>query len=148
MADDPWVLTANVLTHRKVPFGPRTKTPSASVTGSRQDRMDEPVVITLPVAAPRIVLVADGMGGHVAGRPCEPSHRRAPSSRARRDVTEATELARPLAAGECERSTTPWGEPALVGMGTTVAGLLIAPPRCFAFNVGDSRVYVERSGLS
>jgi PPM family protein phosphatase len=144
MADDRWVLTATVLTHRGA-VRPANEDTVGVGDWISPDRMDEPAVITLPVAAPRIVVVADGMGGHVEG---------ARASRATValllqqgvSVTESEELVALLRQANAELYEAMGREPRLDGMGATIAGLLMSPPRCFAFNVGDSRVFVERSG--
>ena len=145
MADVPWVLTATVFTHQGA-VRPANEDTVGIGEWVAPGGMDEPVVITLPIDAPRMVLVADGMGGHSQG------------ARASRvavegllegaaDVTDGERLARHLRQANAAIYDTMQGEPALAGMGTTVAGVLIAPPRCLAFNVGDSRVYVERGGF-
>ncbi len=145
MADVGWVLTATVLSH---PGAVRPSNEDAVGIGEwlSPDRMDEPVVIMLPIDAPRMALVADGMGGHAEG------------SRASRaavefllqgaaDVADTERLAHHLRQANVAIYDTMKLDPAWAGMGATLAGVLIAPPRCLVFNVGDSRVYVERGGF-
>jgi PPM family protein phosphatase len=110
------------------------------------ERMDEPVVIILAIDAPRMVLVADGLGGHAEG---------ARASRATVEfllrgascIADRERLAQHVRQANAAIYDTMRRVPAWAGMGTTVAGLLIAPSRCVACNVGDSGVYVERGGF-
>jgi serine/threonine protein phosphatase PrpC len=110
--------------------------------------MDGPVTLQRVVDRPMVCLVADGLGGHaggdvasrfvaewLAGRAAGASH---PDALA--DLLRAVDQA--LFAMMRER-------PALHGMGSTVAGLHVAPSGLTVFNVGDSRVYrVQPSGLT
>jgi serine/threonine protein phosphatase PrpC len=90
-------------------------------------------------------LVADGMGGHAAGEiasslALECLGSLLPALNRVDEVVsaiEATNLA--LLNAMFERSE-------LMGMGTTIAGILIDNKHLIAFNVGDSRIYVECNG--
>ena len=94
--------------------------------------------------------VADGMGGHAGGKRA--------SEEAARVITEsvaagaasgtAPALRLKLAIEEANRRiwTLPQSEPALHGMGTTVAALLIDGDVGHVAHVGDSRVYCIRDG--
>lgn len=146
MPDTSWVLTVTVFTHAGAVRAANEDTVGVGEWVS-PERMDAPVVVTLPVDVARMAVVADGMGGHAAGA-------RASRStvqhllRGTALIADGEALARHLR--EANQAIYEIGrhEPALAGMGATVAGVLIAPPdSCFIFNVGDSRVYVERGGF-
>ena len=99
------------------------------------------------VAAGLICLVADGMGGHAAGEIAS----RAVTEHLSRRAAEATDesaLAALLRGADAELLALMEEQPAWRGMGTTVAGIGVAPDRVLAFNVGDSRVYrIDRGAL-
>jgi serine/threonine protein phosphatase PrpC len=59
----------------------------------------------------------------------------------------STGLADRLSAINAELYETMRSHRALRGMGTTVAGLLLSRHRAIWFNVGDSRVYLQRNGI-
>ena len=94
-------------------------------------------------AGTRLVLVADGMGGHPAGGQAS---RRAALAMQRLTLDEEApaEIADALRAANRELYATAAEEPALTGMGTTIAGILALADRIVWFNVGDSRVYSVR----
>ena len=91
-------------------------------------------------------LLADGIGGHVAGEVA---------------ATLAIEVLRPLmphiqTADDVQRAVNLADEaifmamsmrPELNGMGTTIAGAIIRPDAALTFNAGDSRVYALESGV-
>ena len=90
-----------------------------------------------------LLLVADGMGGHVGGR--EASRRAAQAMvRITSDDDARTEVADVLRAANRELFDAAAAEPTLRGMGTTIAGILVMADRTVWFNVGDSRVYSVR----
>lgn len=102
--------------------------------------MAAPVVLEHEVAAPLICVVADGMGGHAAGEVAsravaEHLSRRAP------EATDDASVAALLRDADAELFALMQERPTWRGMGTTVAGISVAPERVMAFNVGDSRVY-------
>lgn len=109
--------------------------------------MAAPVVLEHEVAAPVICLVADGMGGHAAGDVAS----RTVAERLSRRAAEATDeaaLIRLLHEANAELFALMDESPVWSGMGTTVAGLVVAPSGLIVFNVGDSRVYrIEHGGL-
>ena len=109
--------------------------------------MAAPVVLGHEVAAPVICLVADGMGGHAAGDVAS----RTVAERLSRRAAEATEEAavvRLLHEANAELFALMDESPVWSGMGTTVAGVVVAPSGLVVFNVGDSRVYrIEPGGL-
>ena len=111
------------------------------------DSMEAPRQSTHDFPGAALVLVADGMGGHVGGR--EASRRAAEEMiRLIPDTgADPDEVADALRAVNREVFDAAAAEPALRGMGTTVAGLVAMPERIVWFNVGDSRVYSVRQGF-
>jgi serine/threonine protein phosphatase PrpC len=109
--------------------------------------MKAPVVLEHEVATPLICLVADGMGGHAAGEVAS----RTVAEHLSRRVAEAADvatLAQLLHDANAELFALMQESPVWAGMGTTVAGMVVAPSGILVFNVGDSRVYrIERDGL-
>jgi serine/threonine protein phosphatase PrpC len=97
------------------------------------------------LAAPLLCAVADGMGGHAAG---EIASRYAIKWLAAEPFAgaEPSSVAAALAAINADLYRTMRSDRSLAGMGTTVAGLLLAPGRALWFNIGDSRVYRHRDG--
>ncbi len=97
-----------------------------------------------------LYLVADGMGGQAAGKRA--------SEEATRVVTQALEASNGGGAGGEKRlreaidlaNRHVWqlsqSEPGLLGMGTTIAAVLIADGMAYIGHVGDSRVYRLRGG--
>jgi len=93
---------------------------------------------------PLLLAVADGMGGHAAG---EVASRYAVKRLAAASfVGGALDVAATLNAINGELYHSMAAAPALQGMGTTVAGLVLTPGRAIWFNVGDSRVYRHVDG--
>ena len=107
------------------------------------DSMDAPRRSSHGFEQATLVLVADGMGGHVGG--CEAS-RRAAQGLVRLIAGDAgpSEVAAALRTVNRELFAAAAKDPALRGMGTTVAGILATADRTIWFNVGDSRVYSVR----
>lgn len=93
---------------------------------------------------PRILLVADGMGGHAAGEVA--SGITAEMFAGLRDVDLSDDLTKPL--GEAiEQATAEIAkrvedDPDLEGMGTTVTAILFGERRIAVANIGDSRAYL------
>ena len=143
-ADSNMLLEVTAVTHRgKV----RTHNEDTIVVGNRicGDSMEAPRQSVHDLTGPTLVLVADGMGGHVGGR--EASRRAAdamvrliPGYRG----PEPAEVRDALRAANRELFDAAAANPALRGMGTTVAGLVVTSDRTLWFNVGDSRVYSVR----
>ena len=107
--------------------------------------MAAPVVLEHEVAAPLICLVADGMGGHAAGDVAS----RTVAERLSRRAAEATDeaaVAQLLHEANAELFALMDESPVWSGMGTTVAGVVVAPSGLVVFNVGDSRVYRVEPG--
>ena len=90
-----------------------------------------------------LVLVADGMGGHVGGREASRLAAEAMVSQIPSD-TSAAGVVGALRKANSELFAAANEDPALKGMGTTVAGIVVMPERTLWFNVGDSRVYSVR----
>ena len=109
--------------------------------------MSAPAAFAHALAAPLICLVADGMGGHAAGEVAS----RAVALHLCRHAAAATDeaaVAKLLHEANAELFALMDERPAWYGMGTTVAGVAVAPSGVIAFNVGDSRVYrIEADGL-
>ena len=102
--------------------------------------MAAPVVLEHEVEAPLICLVADGMGGHAAGDVASRTVAERLSRRAA-EATDAAAVIRLLHEANAELFALMDESPVWSGMGTTVAGVVVAPSGLVVFNVGDSRVY-------
>jgi serine/threonine protein phosphatase PrpC len=102
--------------------------------------MDQPMTIQQTVVAPMVCLVADGLGGHAGG---EVASRFVAERLAERagEATDPAALEDLLRAVDQALFVEMSERPTLHGMGTTVAGLHVAPSGLAVFNVGDSRVY-------
>jgi PPM family protein phosphatase len=100
-------------------------------------------------AGPRVLAVADGMGGHAAG---EVASAVAVAALATLDEDDpggdllATLRESAGAANEHLREMVS-GDPELDGMGTTLTALLFAGSRLGLLHVGDSRCYLLRDGV-
>jgi protein phosphatase len=94
--------------------------------------------------------VADGMGGHAGGKRASEEAARVITESVAAGAASGTDAALrlKLAIEEANRRiwTLPQSEPALHGMGTTVAALLIDGDVGHVAHVGDSRVYCIRNG--
>jgi serine/threonine protein phosphatase PrpC len=88
---------------------------------------------------PLLVAIADGMGGHAAG---EVASRYAIKRLAAEAFKgRAAAISGTLGAINAELYQTMAADRSLLGMGTTVVGLLLTARRAVWFNVGDSRIY-------
>jgi PPM family protein phosphatase len=99
-------------------------------------------------ASPRLLAVADGMGGHAAG---EVASAVAISALAHLDDdVPGTDLADALGRAVRDANRTlhemVLANPALDGMGTTLTAMLWSPPRVALCHIGDSRAYLLRDG--
>jgi serine/threonine protein phosphatase PrpC len=109
--------------------------------------MDQPMTLQRIVEAPMVCLVADGLGGHAGGDVASRFVAECLAERAA-EASDAASLADLLRAVDQALFATMRERPALEGMGTTVAGLHVAPSGLHVFNVGDSRAYrIEGAGL-
>jgi serine/threonine protein phosphatase PrpC len=110
--------------------------------------MDRPMTMQRITLAPVVCLVADGLGGHAGGDVASRFVAECLAGRAA-GATDAAALKDLLRAVDQALFATMRERPALHGMGTTVAGLHVAPSGLAVFNVGDSRVYrIARAGLT
>jgi serine/threonine protein phosphatase PrpC len=110
------------------------------------ENMAQPAHFETPIDRPVLLLVADGMGGHVSG---EVASRYVAEcmSESVRDMSGNEE---DLTCGLRRVNDGLYGlmdtKPEYRGMGTTVAGLILTPEGVLIFNVGDSRVYRRQNG--
>ena len=93
---------------------------------------------------PRLLVVADGMGGHAAGEVASQitADKFAALDEVEydEDLTEA--LGNAIAAATAEIAHRVDNDPELTGMGTTVTAVLFGTRRIAVANVGDSRAYL------
>jgi len=100
-------------------------------------------------AGPRVLAVADGMGGHAAGEVASAvaiaalAHldEDAPGN----DLLDVLRASAESANDHLRDMVT--GDPALEGMGTTVTAFLFAGRRLGMLHIGDSRAYLLRDGV-
>jgi serine/threonine protein phosphatase PrpC len=112
----------------------------------RSEPMTAPWVSALSLDNPCVCLVADGMGGHPAGDVASRiaiEHLSAELPRAVADDASLIEAVRNAHWLLFEAMKT---TPAIVGMGTTIAGIAATADGVAVFNVGDSRIYRVRHG--
>lgn len=147
MADDPrddahLLLHVTAVTHRG---SVRAHNEDTIVVDDwiHSDSMEAPRQSVHDVAEAKLLLVADGMGGHAGGREA--------SSRAAQQLvrliagdTGPPEVAEALRTVNRDLFAGAAGDPALRGMGTTAAGIVVTSGGIIWFNVGDSRVYSVR----
>ncbi|WP_118857952.1 PP2C family protein-serine/threonine phosphatase [Sphingomonas mesophila] len=90
-------------------------------------------------------LVADGMGGHAAGEVASELALELlrPVMHRLEDEGEVTSALNAVNDGLFEAMAR---NPALYGMGTTIAGVVLRGTEALAFNVGDSRIYMFSEG--
>ncbi|HWE90809.1 MAG TPA: protein phosphatase 2C domain-containing protein [Pseudonocardiaceae bacterium] len=98
-------------------------------------------------AGPRLLAVADGMGGHAAG---EVASKIVIAALAPLDDDEPgedllSELREAVHAGNSAISELVAHDPELEGMGTTLTAILFAGNRIGLVNIGDSRTYLMRN---
>ncbi|WP_199430673.1 PP2C family protein-serine/threonine phosphatase [Qaidamihabitans albus] len=99
-------------------------------------------------AGPRLLALADGMGGHAAG---EVASKVVIASLAPLDDDEPgddllTQLREAVTQGNAAISELVAGDPDLDGMGTTLTAVLFSGSRLGLVHVGDSRAYLQRDG--
>ena len=105
-------------------------------------KMEAPRAVRHELSTPLLCAVCDGMGGHRVGAVAS-RHvaRRLADERER--IADARAAAETLAAIDAELYRLMAADANLLGMGTTVVGLVLTP-RLIWFNVGDSRLYRQR----
>ena len=109
---------------------------------------DAPVEFSLKMLPKTFLLIADGLGGHQSGALAS-QIAIASLSQALCEPTSISEnsVAQILSKTNREIWTLLAGERQHAGAGTTVAGIICSPNECYAFNVGDSRVYRRRENF-
>src|SRR4051794_2377349 len=99
-------------------------------------------------ASPRVVAVADGVGGHAAGevasRTVIDAVAHLDKCRLEAPVDEA--LSGAIAAGNATIGFVTACRPALTGMSTTLTAVAVAGHEYVLANIGDSRTYLVRDG--
>lgn len=101
-------------------------------------------------AGPRLLAIADGMGGHAAGEVASAVAISAIAPLDRQNLTDAEEMLDALAAAVASARDTlhdmSESDPAVEGMGTTLTALLWAGATVAVCHIGDSRAYLLRDG--
>src|SRR5918999_806635 len=99
-------------------------------------------------AGPRLLALADGMGGHAAGEVASSLVIAALAPLDEDDPGDdlLTELRDAVAAGNGAISELVTSDPDLEGMGTTLTAILFAGNRLGLVHIGDSRAYQLRNG--
>jgi serine/threonine protein phosphatase PrpC len=113
------------------------------LTAADLDLID-PVRVTLPLRAPVVAAVADGLGGHAAGEVAAAlTVRRLAGAH---QLTGADAVVRCLQEVNDDLYRLAAEDPARTGTGATVAGLVLTAQETLWFNVGDARAYREDGG--
>jgi serine/threonine protein phosphatase PrpC len=112
----------------------------------RTEPMTAPWVSVLRLESPCVCLVADGMGGHPAGDVASRIAIEHLSAELPRSVADDAALVAALRDANQLLFAAMESAPAIVGMGTTIAGIAATANGVAGFNVGDSRVYRARHG--
>ena len=129
--------------------------PGRSTSGGTDDR-DDGVELPTKDAAPSLFVVADGMGGQLAGEkasqmavdiiPKELSRRIVPAGRGPRIGRSARRFATSVAAANQEILGLSVVQTEFNNMGTTVVLALFHGDRVYVAGIGDSRAYRVRDG--
>lgn len=106
--------------------------------------MHAPLKLRHELSSPLVCAIADGMGGHAAGEVASRYVARRLAG-APEELIDARAAARTLQAIDAELYQAMQADADLLGMGTTVVGLVLAPLLVW-FNVGDSRLYRYERG--
>jgi PPM family protein phosphatase len=101
-------------------------------------------------AGPRLLAIADGMGGHAAGEVASAVAISAIAPLDGQGLTDSTDMLDALAAAVASARSTlhemSEEDPATEGMGTTLTALLWADDQVAICHIGDSRAYLLRDG--
>ncbi len=101
-------------------------------------------------AGPRLLAIADGMGGHAAGEVASAVAISAIAPLDRQNLTDGDDMLDALAAAVAAARNTlhdmSVSDPAVEGMGTTLTALLWAGAQVAVCHIGDSRAYLLRDG--
>jgi PPM family protein phosphatase len=101
-------------------------------------------------AGPRLLAIADGMGGHAAGEVASAVAISAIAPLDRRGLTDSHEMLDALAEAVASARSTlhdmSMADPATEGMGTTLTAMLWADAEVAICHIGDSRAYLLRDG--
>jgi PPM family protein phosphatase len=101
-------------------------------------------------AGPRLLAIADGMGGHAAGEVASAVAISAIAPLDRRGLTDSHEMLDALAGAVASARSTlhdmSLADPATEGMGTTLTAMLWAGADVAICHIGDSRAYLLRDG--
>jgi len=100
-------------------------------------------------AGPRLLAIADGMGGHAAGEVASAVAISAIAPLDRQGLTRGEEMLDALAAAVASARNTlhdmSVADPAVEGMGTTLTAMLWADTQVAVCHIGDSRAYLLRN---
>lgn len=113
--------------------------PAIISSGSEREEWDG----ELGTASGAWAVIADGMGGHEAGEVAsrvvvETVHRHSDRLQSESGIVSILQEAN---AAIYEKTANGTGRP---GMGSTIVGVVFVYDHCFAFNLGDSRLYLAR----
>jgi protein phosphatase len=101
-------------------------------------------------AGPRLLAIADGMGGHAAGEVASAVAISAIAPLDRQNLTDSGDMLDALAAAVTSARNTlhdmSESDPAVEGMGTTLTALLWSGAQVAVCHIGDSRAYLLRDG--
>jgi serine/threonine protein phosphatase PrpC len=101
-------------------------------------------------AGPRLLAIADGMGGHAAGEVASAVAIAAIAPLDKQNLTDGEDMLDALAAAVAAARNTlhdmSVSDPAVEGMGTTLTALLWAGAQVAVCHIGDSRAYLLRDG--
>jgi protein phosphatase len=101
-------------------------------------------------AGPRLLAIADGMGGHAAGEVASAVAISAISPLDRQNLTDGDDMLDALAGAVARARDTlhdmTLSDPSTEGMGTTLTALLWAGAQVAVCHIGDSRAYLLRDG--
>jgi PPM family protein phosphatase len=111
-----------------------------------QRTMASPSFLETELDGAVVCLVADGMGGHAAGEIASLLAARDLAEKSR-EIDDVDQLEAALTALNQAIFDAMMDDRDLLGMGTTIAGVILREGEALVFNIGDSRVYVENAGF-